>query len=107
MKLIISILMLPVVIMLSLAGLIYGFVRLLITRPFLQEPTATAHTVKGCLYVAIGCGLPLSVLVAAAGALLMICAFIFKSWTRAFFAAGAATLAVLMWLYYLNLQFPI
>jgi len=108
MKLLISILMFPVIILLSLAGLCWGFVVICLSHTdFFQAETAQAHTVKGCLYTAIGCGLPLSVATAAAGAVLVVLSFIFKSWTRAILAGGAAFLAIWMWLYFLNITYPL
>lgn len=74
---------------------------------WLQGDTPQAHTLKGCMYTAVGCGLPLSILTAAAGMVLVIASFIFKSWTRAALTGGMVLLAVLMWLYFLHLSYPL
>ncbi len=107
MKLIISILTFPLVLALSLAGLGALTVKLLLDSSMIAGESATAHTVKGIVYVCIGSGLPLAIVSAVAGAALMVLAFIFKSWTRAVVTGGLGFLAVLLWLYFLEIPYPI
>lgn len=107
MKILISILMFPAFIVLGLSSVCWGFVRCMMARPELTQDTAAVHSLKGCIYIAIGCGLPLTVAAAAFGAVLVILSFIFKSWTRAIVSGAIAFAAVMMWLYFLNIPFPI
>ncbi len=107
MKLIISILTFPLVLALSFTGLFALFVKIVLESECIQDGSAFAHMMKGLTYVSIGCGLPLAVLTAFLGAVLMILSFIFKSWTRAVVTGGMGFLAVLLWLYFLSIPFPI
>ncbi len=107
MKLIISILTFPLVLALSVTGLFALYASSMIGSSVVEDGTAFSHFLKGTIYVSIGCGLPLAVLTALLGAALMICSFIFKSWTRALVTGGLGFLAVLIWLYFLSIPFPI
>lgn len=108
MKLLISLLMIPVHIALGLNLLITGFVWLVLSNPqWIADGTAAAHTLKGCVYAAVGCGLPLAVLIALASIVLTTASFIAKSWSFALFSGAGAAVAISIWLYFLNLNYPL
>lgn len=107
MKFILSILMLPLIVALSLAGLLYGFFTLCVNLACLQSGSSGAHALKGCLYLAAGIGLPLAVLTTLTGVFLAFCAFVFKSWSRAIVSLSAAFLAFLIWRCFLFFPLPL
>ena len=108
MKLIISLLMVPVIIALGLNALITGFVWLVLNNPeWIAGDTPATHTLKGCVYAAVGSALPLAVAIAVICAALVAASFIFKSWSQAIFTGLAGAAAVVMWLYLLNITYPL
>lgn len=107
MKFILSILMLPLLITLSVAGLLCGFFAVCVNLEFLQSGSSGAHALKGCLYIAAGTALPLAVLTTLAGVFLAFCSFVFKSWSRAVVSLLAAFLATLIWRYFLLYPLPL
>lgn len=107
MKFLLSVLMLPLIILILIAGLCIGFFVSCVNLEMLHTGLPSAHTMKGCLYIAVGIGLPAAVLSAVAGAALVVCAFVFKSWSRAIVCAAIGAGGFLIWRYFVNYPFPL
>ena len=107
MKLLISILLFPTLLVLLLAFGCYAFYRYGIANPLSAGgETSDAHLLKAFLYMSMGAGLPLSILSFLSGCVLTVASFLFKSWTRAFLSVGIATAGMHFWLYFMNTPFP-
>jgi len=107
MKLLISILLFPTVLIILVALGCYGFYRYGIANPLSAGgETSDAHMLKAFLYMAVGVGLPLSILSFISGCVLTVASFIFKSWSRAALSIGIAAAGMYFWLYFVNTPFP-
>ena len=103
----ISILLFPSLVAVLLAFGCFAFVRVGIQNPLLAAETSQAHLLKASLYIAVGTGLPLAVFSFAAGCVLAVASFVFKSWTRAGVAIGIAASGMYIWLFLLNIPYPL
>ena len=99
-KKLISMLLFPVLFLLALDGIAAGVCFWLMSRGF-PGPESAAHSAKATAYFMISSGLALSVTCTAAGILLAVLSFIFKSWRRAFVSIGIVLAAVFLWRYFL------
>ena len=106
MKLIISILLFPSFLAILLAWGCYSFYRYGMAQALSSEFTSSAHLLKAFMYMAMGTGIPLAMFSALTGAVLTLCSFIFKSWTRAVFSMGIAGSGGYIWYYFLQTAFP-
>ena len=107
MKLLISILLFPTLLVILAAFGCYGFYRYGIANPLSAGgETSDAHLLKAFLHMAMGTGLPLSILAFVSGSVLTVVSFLFKSWTRAILSGGIATAAMYFWLYFMNAPLP-
>ena len=86
----------------------WGFVAVCLSNAsWLRPDTPQAHTLKGCMYTAVGCGLPVSILTAVGGLVMVVASFVLKSWTHAIVTGIMTLLAVLMWLYFVRIPYPL
>ena len=107
MKLLISILLFPTLLVILAAFGCFCFYRYGIANPLSAGgETSDAHLLKAFLYMAMGTGLPLSVIAFVSGCILSAASFLFKSWTRAAFSAGIAAAGMYFWLYFMNTPLP-
>ena len=106
MKIVISILLIPLEILAFLTFAMWGFYFLCADMELASSSTPQAHVFKALLYMAIGLGLPGAVLCTLAGTALGIASFIFKSWTRAVLSLAVAAGGVYVWYYFLNVSYP-
>ncbi len=107
MKLLISILLFPTLLIILLAFGCFAFYRYGIANPLAAGgETSDAHLLKAFLYMAMGAGLPLSILAFISGCVLTAASFLFKSWTRAVLSGGIAAAAMYFWLYFMNTPYP-
>ncbi|MBR2435741.1 MAG: hypothetical protein IKB22_09750 [Lentisphaeria bacterium] len=107
MKTVISILLFPCILVVLAAWGCYAFYCNGISDPLAAEFTSKAHTFKAFLYMAMGIGLPGAILCSVCGSALVVLSFIFKSWSRAVISGLIAASGVYIWLYFLNVDYPV
>ncbi len=103
-KFIISLLLFPVLFLLSLDCIAAGICKWLVSGGFSGAESAV-HSAKATAYFMIASGLTLSVVCVALGIPLMILSFIFKSWRRALVSGGVALIAAALWRYFMLLPY--
>ena len=107
MKFLISILLFPTLLVVLVAFGCYCFYRYGIANPLSAGgETSDAHLLKAFLYMAMGTGLPLSILSFVSGSVLTVVSLLFKSLTRAILSGGIAAAGMYFWLYFMNTPLP-
>ena len=103
-KFLISLLLFPVLFLLSLDCIAAGICNWLVSGGFSGAESAV-HSAKATAYFMIASGLTLSVVCVALGIPLMILSFIFKSWRRALVSGGITLIAAALWRYFMLLPY--
>ena len=103
-KFLISLLISPVLFLLSLDCIAAGICKWIVSGGFSGAESAV-HSAKATAYFMIASGLTLSVICVAAGVTLMILSFIFKSWRRALLCIGITLGAAALWRYFMLLPY--
>ena len=103
-KFLISLLLFPVLFLLSLDCIAAGICKWLVSGGFSGAESAE-HSAKATAYFMIASGLTLSVVCVALGIPLMILSFIFKSWRRALVSGGITLIAAALWRYFMLLPY--
>ena len=103
-KFIISLLLFPVLFLLSLDCIAAGICKWIVSGGF-SGPESAVHSAKATAYFMIASGLTLSVVCVALGIPLMILSFIFKSWRRALVSIGITLIAAALWRYFMLLPY--
>ena len=106
MKFIISLLLFPTLIIVAAAWGCYAFYKYGIHDPLAADFTSKAHTFKAFLYMAMGIGLPASIVSMLSGSALVVLSFIFKSWARAIVSGAIACSGGYIWWYLLHVDYP-
>lgn len=106
MKLIISILLFPSFLSILAAWGCFAFYKSELLNEVAFASTSQGHTLRACMYIAMGSGLPLAIFSSLTGAVLVPLSFIFKSWIRAAFAFAVAASGFYIWHYFLTVSYP-
>ena len=103
-KFLLSLLISPVLFLLSLDCIAAGICKWLVSDGFSGAESAV-HSAKATAYFMIASGLTLSVVCVALGIPLIVLSFVFKSWRRALVCIGITLAAAALWRYFMLLPY--